>query len=199
MTRNARIAVWACWSFALALLPELASAHEGEGTSGGFVTGFLHPVLGWDHVLAMVAVGLWGGFLGPPAIWLLPIVFPLVMVFGAVLGIAGVPLPMVEAGIASSAVVLGLMIALAAKPPLWAAGTIVGVFAIFHGYAHGVELPEATNAFAYAVGFVVATGLLHVAGIVLGLLVRWPAGVYVVRGAGGVIALFGLTFLLDVA
>jgi urease accessory protein len=112
-----------------------ASAHEGTGVAGGFLSGFTHPLFGWDHVAAMVAVGLWGAFLGPPAIWILPIVFPLVMAFGAVLGIFGVPLPAVEMGIAASAVVLGVMVAIAAQPPLWVAGAIVAVFAIFHGHA----------------------------------------------------------------
>src|SRR6266545_3323120 len=118
-----------------------AFAHTGVGSAGGFTGGFAHPIFGPDHVVAMVAVGLWGAFLGPPAIWLLPIVFPLVMAFGGVLGILGVPLPGVETAIAMSAVVLGLMVALAARPPLWVAAVLVGGFAIFHGHAHGTELP----------------------------------------------------------
>src|SRR6185436_16261446 len=125
----------------------------------------------------------------------LPIVFPLVMAFGGVLGIVGVPLPAVEAGIASSAVILGLMVALAARPPLWAAAVLVGAFAIFHGYAHGKELPDGANAVAFSAGFVIATGLLHLAGIAFGLLTRWPAGQIVVRAAGGVIALVGVAYL----
>ncbi len=143
----------------------------------------------------MVAVGLWGAFLGAPAIWLLPIVFPLVMALGGVLGILGVPLPAVETGIASSAIVLGLMVALAARPPLWAAAVLVGVFAIFHGYAHGKELPDGANAVAFSAGFVIATGLLHLTGIAFGLAARWPAGRLAVRGAGGVIALVGVAYL----
>src|SRR5215475_518711 len=130
---------------ALLLVTQPALAHT-ENIGVGFLSGFAHPIFGWDHVVAMVAVGLWGVFLGAPAIWLLPIVFPLVMAFGGVLGILGVPLPAVETGIASSAIVLGLMVALAARPPLWAAAVLVGVFAIFHGYAHGKELPDGANA-----------------------------------------------------
>jgi urease accessory protein len=173
-----------------------AFAHSGSGSgSGGFVGGFLHPVFGPDHVVAMVAVGLWGAFLGPPAIWLLPIVFPLVMAGGGVMGILGVPLPGVEIGIAISAIVLGLMVALAARPPLWVAAVLVGAFAIFHGHAHGGELPPGTDAVAFSVGFVVATGLLHLTGIAFGLLARWPAGRLTVRAAGGAIALAGLAFL----
>ncbi len=183
----------------LLLFPALTLAHTDAGVTGGFLSGFTHPILGWDHVVAMVAVGLWGAFLGAPAIWLLPIVFPLVMAFGATLGVLGVPIPAIETGIAGSAVVLGLLILLAAKLPLWLAGMIVGVFAIFHGYAHGAELPEAVNPLAYGVGFVIATGLLHLIGIAFGLLVRWPIGTYAVRAGGGVIALVGFAFLFDLA
>jgi len=179
----------------LLALAGTAYAHEGAGVTGGFSSGFLHPILGWDHVVAMVAVGLWGAFLGAPAIWILPVVFPLVMALGGALGVAGLPVPAVELGIATSAVVLGLMVALAARPPIWVAAVIVGTFAIFHGHAHGTELPEAVSPLAYSVGFVVATGLLHLCGIVFGLLVRWPTGRMVVRAGGGAIALAGVTFL----
>jgi urease accessory protein len=172
-----------------------ALAHTGDGLSGGFIGGFGHPLFGPDHVAAMVAVGLWGAFLGTPAIWLLPIVFPLVMALGGVLGILGVPLPGVEIGIAASAIVLGLMVALAAQPPLVIAAVLVGAFAIFHGHAHGAELPPGANVVAFSIGFVVATGLLHLAGISFGLLARWPAGRIAVRAAGGVIALAGVVFL----
>jgi urease accessory protein len=179
----------------LVLLSGAVAAHEGGGIAGGFANGFVHPLLGWDHVAAMVAVGLWGAFLGSPAIWVLPIVFPLVMAVGGALGVAGVPLPAVETGIAASAVVLGAMVALAARPPLWVAALLVGAFAIFHGHAHGTELPEAASPLAYSLGFVVATGLLHLGGIAFGLLVRWPAGRVLVRAGGGVIAAAGVGFL----
>lgn len=173
-----------------------AWAHtEGVGVAGGFISGLLHPISGMDHVVAMVAVGLWGAFLGLPAIWILPIVFPVVMAFGGVLGILGVPIPAVEIGIAASAVVLGLCVAFAFKPPLSVAAVIVGAFAIFHGYAHGTELPEAANAYAYALGFVIATGLLHLLGIAFGLLAKWDAGKLAVRAGGGLIALAGMAFL----
>ena len=171
-----------------------ALAHTGD-VAGGFVGGFAHPLLGPDHVIAMVAVGLWGAFLGAPAIYALPVVFPLVMAAGGALGILGLPLPGVEFGIATSAVVLGMMVALAARPPLWVAAVIVGAFAIFHGHAHGAELPPGADAVAYSAGFVVATGCLHLAGIAFGLLARWPAGRLAVRAAGGAIAIVGLMFL----
>ena len=172
-----------------------AHAHEANGLAGGFYSGLLHPVLGWDHVAAMVAVGLWGAFLGNPAIWILPVVFPLVMSIGGALGVAGVMLPAVETGIAASALVLGAMVALAARPPLWVAAVLVGVFAVFHGHAHGTELPAAANPLAYALGFVIATGLLHLCGIAFGQLIRWPSGRVVVRAGGGIIALAGAGFL----
>jgi urease accessory protein len=188
------VAVLATAVLATAVLAAPAFAHAGEGT-GGFVSGFMHPLLGPDHVVAMVAVGLWGAFLRQPAIWLLPIAFPLVMAFGGVLGIAGVPIPSVESGIAASAIVLGAMVALAARPPLWIAVALVGVFAIFHGYAHGRELPDGADAVAFAAGFVIATGTLHLSGIAFGLLARWPAGWVAVRAAGAAIALVGAAYL----
>ncbi|WP_405235687.1 HupE/UreJ family protein [Lentisalinibacter orientalis] len=182
----------------LLLLADAALAHEAEGFAGGFVSGLLHPLFGWDHVVAMVAVGLWGAFLGVPAIWLLPVVFPLVMAVGGAGGVAGMPLPAVEAGIAASALVLGAMVALAARPPLWAAAVIVGVFAVFHGHAHGTELPHAASPLAYSAGFVISTGLLHLSGIALGLAARWRAGRIAIRAGGGAIALAGVGFLTGV-
>jgi urease accessory protein len=185
---------------ALALLAATAAqAHTGDALGGGFLTGFTHPLLGWDHVVAMIAVGLWGAILGPPALWILPITFPLVMAFGAALGVAGVTIPMVETGIAASGVVLGLMVALAVRPALWIAALVVGLFAIGHGHAHGTELPASANPYAYAAGFVVATGLLHLAGIAFGALTASPAGSWAVRAAGVVIALAGGAFLAGMA
>ena len=176
----------------LLLCAGAAQAHEGAGAVGGFVSGFLHPLMGWDHVIAMVAVGLWGAFLGAPALWVLPVVFPLVMTVGGALGVLGIPIPAVEIGIAVSAVVLGGVVAGALKPPMWIAAVIVGAFAIFHGHAHGTELPQAADPVAYSLGFVVATGLLHLAGIAFGLLTRWPLGIQAVRAAGAAIAVGGL-------
>lgn len=193
MSRIARL------SLVLLLAASPALAHEGEGIAGGFISGLTHPIFGWDHVVAMVAVGLWGAFLGKPAIWILPIVFPLVMAVGAAMGVAGIPVPQVETGIALSGVVLGLLVALAVKAPLWVASVIVGIFAIFHGHAHGTELPDAANPAAYAVGFVISTGLLHMAGIAFGYLTAVPMGTYAVRAAGVVIAAVGAAFLAGIA
>lgn len=188
-------AILALGALMLLALAEPAFAHSAEGAAGGFISGFQHPLFGLDHVVAMVAVGLWGAFLGAPAIWVLPIVFPMVMAFGGALGVAGVPIPHVEVGIATSAIVLGLMVALAARPPIWVAAIIVGAFAIFHGHAHGTELPHSANALAYSLGFVISTGLLHLGGIVIGLLAGWEFGRYVVRAGGAVIAMAGVAFL----
>jgi urease accessory protein len=182
-------------TFFLLIFSGAASAHEGGGIAGGFASGFMHPVLGWDHVVAMVAVGLWGAFLGNPAIWILPVVFPLVMAFGGALGVLGVPVPAVETGIALSAIVLGVMVAFAVRPPIWVAAVIVGIFAVFHGHAHGTELPGAANPLAYSLGFVISTGLLHISGIAFGMLAHWPAGKVAVRAGGGVIAMVGAGFL----
>lgn len=165
---------------------------------GGFISGFMHPILGLDHVVAMVAVGLWGAFLGKPAIWVLPVVFPLVMAFGGALGVAGVEVPYIETGIALSGVVIGLAVAFTIRPRLWIAAIIVAAFAIFHGHAHGTELPNSANPLIYSIGFVTGTGLLHLAGIVIGELTRWSWGEMLVRAAGGVIALIGLGFLTSV-
>jgi urease accessory protein len=182
----------------LVLTASAVAAHTGEAAGSGFVTGFMHPIFGWDHVAAIVAVGLWGAFLGAPAIWVLPIAFPLVMAFGGAMGVAGIPLPGIETGIAASALIIGLAVALSMRPPLWIAAVIVGIFAIFHGHAHGAEMPEAANPLAYAAGFVIATGVIHLTGIAIGLLARWPSGRVAVRAAGGVIALGGLGFLSGV-
>ncbi|MEE2733285.1 MAG: HupE/UreJ family protein [Pseudomonadota bacterium] len=179
---------------AVSLFATPAFAHTETGVAGGLISGFLHPIYGLDHLVAMVAVGLWGAQLGKPAIWLLPITFPLVMAFGGVLGVAGFPLPAIEMGIALSALVLGIMVLFSARPPLALAALIVGFFAVFHGYAHGAELPGAANPLAYGVGFVISTGLLHLAGIGLGVLTRWPLGTQAIRGLGGMIAALGVYF-----
>jgi len=180
---------------AIAFLPALAQAHEEKGQAAGLVAGLAHPVSGMDHVLAMIAVGLWGAVLGPPAIWVLPVAFPLVMAFGGLLGLLGIPVPGVEVGIAVSAIVLGAMVLAEMRPPLWLAAVIVAFFAVFHGHAHGRELPAGTSALLYSLGFVVATGLLHGVGILLGAAHRWTVGRQAVRIAGGGVALAGIFFL----
>ena len=182
---------------AAASLPVVAHAHiapAGTAAEATFATGVLHPLTGADHVVAMIAVGLWGAQLGPPAMWSLPITFPLVMAIGGIAGVVGVPLPAVELGVAMSAVVLGLMVACELRPPLWMAMLVVGVFAVFHGHAHGAALPSFGVPILYAAGFVTTTGLLHFFGIAIGLLTWWPFGKVVVRAAGVAVALVGVTF-----
>ena len=191
-----RAGATACAAMFLVASGPVALAHVHVGASAGFAPGFLHPLLGLDHLVAMVAVGLWGAFLGPPAIWALPVVFPLVMAVGGALGIAGLPLPGVEAGIAVSGLVLGLMVAGAVEAPIWLAGLIVGGFALLHGHAHGAELPKGAGALPFVAGFVVATGLLHLAGIALGGLRLWRGGDWIVRGLGLAIAATGAVFLV---
>ncbi len=192
-----RAAVLACTAALLSSIHAVpALALSADGVAGGLEAGLLHPLYGLDHVVAMVAVGLWGAFLGPPAIWLLPIVFPMVMAVGGAMGVIGIPIPFIEVGIAVSAIVLGLMVAFAVRPPIWVAALLVGAFAIFHGYAHGTELPSAANPLAYSIGFVVSTGLLHLAGIAFGLLAKWPAGRIIVRAGGALISAAGVSFLV---
>jgi urease accessory protein len=182
--------------FALSLAcPATALAHTRGGEALGFATGLAHPVSGLDHVLAMIAVGLWGAQLGAPAVWLLPVTFPVVMAFGGMVGLMGVRLPGIEIGIALSAIALGFAVFREAQPRLWVAATIVGCFAIFHGHAHGSELPPGANGLLYSIGFVIATGALHAAGIGMGLVHRWPVGRISLRAAGALVALAGVAFL----
>lgn len=173
-----------------------ASAHMGTGLPGGIASGFRHPFTGWDHLLAMVSVGIWGAFLGRPLIYALPVIFPVMMVAGAALGMFAVPLPSPELGVAASVLVLGLCIALAVRARTCVACTIVAAFAVFHGYAHGVELPSAADPVGYSVGFVLATGILHVCGIGIGLLNERPRGVILTRAMGAIVAAVGVFFTL---
>jgi urease accessory protein len=194
--RTSRAALVCILAATVAALPGTALAHTEVGVAGGLLSGFLHPLLGPDHLVAMVAVGLWGAQLGRPLIWALPIAFPLMMAVGGMLGVLGFELPGVELGIAASGVVLGLVVALALRAAVPIAVALVAAFAVLHGYAHGVELPAAANPLAYGIGFVVATGLLHLAGIAIGRLNGWrvaerPAGSYLVRGCGLLVTLAG--------
>jgi urease accessory protein len=189
-----RVAIAASGAVAL-FVGSVAEAHMGTGLAGGFGSGFRHPFSGADHLLAMVSVGVWGAFLGRPLILALPVIFPAVMVAGAVMGMLVVPLPPVELGIALSVTVLGGCIALSVKAPVWVASLIVAIFAIFHGYAHGKELPSAADPVGYSLGFVLATGSLHVVGIGIGFLNDRQGGVRVTRSLGVLIAGAGVWFL----
>ena len=178
----------------IAALPSPAMAHDGTGLAGGFAAGFIHPLSGFDHMLAMVAVGIWGAFLGRPLVYALPMLFPSAMALGGGMGMANVPTPPVELGIAISVVALGGLILFAMRLPVVLACVIVAVFALFHGYAHGMELPSAADPIGYSAGFVLCTGLLHLAGIALGTLRATRAGTLALRGVGGAMALAGVWF-----
>jgi urease accessory protein len=177
-----------------------ALAHSGHGDAGGVLHGFTHPLGGLDHVLAMVAVGLFAAHLGGRALWLVPATFVAVMALGGALGMAGIALPFVETGIALSVVVLGLAVALRISVPTLAAMALVAFFAIFHGYAHGAEMPIDASGASYAAGFLAATALLHGAGIALGLTVA-RLGQFASRAmqvTGGAMALAGVVILVGV-
>jgi urease accessory protein len=197
--RNAaarRLTIIGALGAALALLGGAdAQAHVEAGHAAGFLSGLEHPVSGLDHVLAMVSVGIWGAQLGPPALWLLPVMFPVVMALGGFLGLIGVPLPGVEIGIAASAVALGAAILLEWRPSLAAALLAVSAFAVFHGHAHGTELPPGASGLLYSLGFVAATGCLHALGIGAGLAHRWGWGRKALQGTGAAVAMGGMFFL----
>ncbi len=174
----------------------MAEAHPGS-PAHDLVHGFLHPIGGLDHVLAMVAVGLLAAQLGGRALWLVPSAFVGVMAVAAMVGAAGITPSHVETGLAASVLVLGAVVALGLGMPASLAAIIVGVFAIFHGVAHGAEIPPTVAGLSYGAGFVAATALLHAAGIGAGLLVRHlTAGAYVLRAAGGAIAAVGIMMVV---
>jgi urease accessory protein len=184
-----------CAAFLLAALGAADPAFAHSGPTGGFVTGLAHPVSGLDHVAAMVAVGLWGAQLGRPALWVLPVAFPMVMAGGAFLALVGLGLPNVEVGIAISGIVLGAVVLGQAKASLPVALLLVSAFAVFHGHAHGTELPADQNGLVYSAGFVLATGMLHAVGIGIGAIHIWKPGAVAVLVLGGVIAAAGAWFL----
>ncbi len=184
---------------ALALAPSLAFAHVGVGDAHGFVHGFMHPITGLDHVLAMVTVGIFAWQLGGRAVWLVPTTFVLLMAVGGALGMGGFTLPYVEIGVALSVVVLGAAVAFGVQLPLAAAMGLVGVFAIFHGHAHGAEMPETASGLAYGAGFMLATATLHLSGLALGAAIGRLGDVYGqawVRRTGAAVSVAGLGLVL---
>ncbi|MBF2097154.1 MAG: HupE/UreJ family protein [Gloeomargaritaceae cyanobacterium C42_A2020_066] len=195
--KSMRPMLWFLGSLALALLAMPANAHVGVGETAGFWHGFTHPIGGLDHILAMVAVGLWAAQLGGRAIWVVPTSFVAVMILGGVLGLLGVPLPGVEPGIIASDFILGALVLLATRIPLVPSAALVGVLALFHGYAHGAEMPENAKAISYAVGFVVATAGLHGVGIGLAIALKQMLSDRMVRLAGAGILLGGVYVLVN--
>ena len=186
---------WAAVLLTTLVSAQPAYAHVQKGEAIGFLSGLRHPISGLDHVLAMIAVGLWGAQLGAPAVWLLPVCFPMVMAMGGMLGLIGVHVPGIEIGIAASAILLGAAVMSEARPPIVAAAALVAFFAIFHGYAHGSELPAGESGLLYSMGFVIATGCLHGVGITIGTIHRWQWGQKLLRVAGGGVALAGVFFM----
>lgn len=181
-----------------ALLPGAAQAHVGAGDAHGFIRGFMHPVGGADHVLAMVAVGLFAAGLGGRALWLVPAAFLSMMIAGGMAGAAGLSLPFVEIGIAASVAVLGLAVACRWNVPVAAAMALAGFFAVFHGHAHGAEMPSDASGLAYGAGFVLATAALHLAGLAAALGFGRSAGAgggLALRLGGGGTALAGVAML----
>jgi urease accessory protein len=197
MARNFKQLILA--SLALAAFSGAAEAHVGVGPTTGFVHGFLHPLSGIDHELAMIAVGLFAARLGGRALWLVPLAFVGMMAVGGALGINGFSLPFVEIGIAASVLVLGAAVALDFSLPTSAAMGLVGFFAIFHGHAHGAEMPATASGLTYGIGFMLATALLHAVGIALGLgisaLATAQNSKWVMRAAGWATALAGVGLL----
>ena len=172
-----------------------AFAHTGSHPVAGFVSGFTHPFAGLDHLLAMVGVGLWAVRTAPRQAWLLPAAFVAVMTVGGALGTAGLPLGGTETGIAASVLLLGALVASMARLPVIHAALLVGLFALFHGYAHGMEMTAGDDFAAYSAGFLVATGALHLLGIGLSrLLLPMPA---LYRAVGGLMGLWGAYLLLS--
>ncbi len=185
--------VWMSLAACVGILsPSLAFAHTGMGDTSGFVSGLAHPLGGLDHICAMVGVGLWAAQRGGRAIWLAPMAFMLVMAVGGVLGMVAVYIPFVEPGILASVLVLGILIMMAVRLPLAATAALVGVFALFHGHAHGAEMPITAAGLEYGLGFLLATGLLHACGIGLGLLTTRSNFGWVARYAGAAIVLCGM-------
>jgi urease accessory protein len=181
----------------ITLLPIVAQAHPGHGPANSFASGLNHPFHGLDHILAMVAVGLWAVQLGGRSLWAVPVTFVSLMTVGGALGMMGVHVPMVETGIMVSVLVMGLLITTAARLPLAASMGLVGLFAIFHGFAHGTEIPLAASGFSYGFGFVLATAMLHACGIALGMFARKSFAAPAIRFAGAAITICGLCLWVD--
>ena len=189
--RTHRLSTALLAGFASIMAP-VALAHTGVSDTSGLMAGLMHPMGGWDHLLAMVAVGLFAAQLGGRALWAVPAAFVGLMIAGGAFGVTGLGLPFAEAGVLMSVVVLGGLIAVALRIQLAAAMAIVGLFAIFHGFAHGAEMPLGMGGFAYSAGFALTTALLHGLGIGAGLLCKRLSADTLTRWVGGAIALSGL-------
>ena len=198
LSRLPLLAILALATILVSAAPPAAHAHVFGAYGAGWAQGFEHPFSGLDHMLAMVAVGVWAAMIGGRAVWVLPVTFPLVMALGGLLAVAGVPVLGVEVGIAGSVLVMGLLVALAVRPPVGIGAAVVALFALFHGHAHGSELPEAASPILYGLGFVLATAILHAIGLAFGRVLRSPVGGRTVRVGGVAVALAGVAILAGV-
>jgi urease accessory protein len=180
------------WAIGAFFIPSLAHAHVGLARASGVLSGLLHPLTGIDHIAAMVAVGLWAAQLGGRALWTAPLSFMAAMSVGGVIGATGFPVSFIEPGIVASLLVLGLLVAAAVRLPVVMSSVLVGLFAVFHGCAHGVEMPVTASGLTYGIGFLFATGMLHGCGIVLGLLAQKTSRHHLIRYAGGAVVVSGM-------
>jgi urease accessory protein len=182
---------------AMLLIPAVAQAHVGVGEASGFMHGFAHPLGGLDHLCTMLAVGLWAAQMGGRSVWFVPLTFISVMALGGVLPLLGIALPFVEQGIVLSVLLLGVLITAAIRLPLWLGSSMVALFALWHGHAHGAEMPENASGVGYALGFMLATASLHVAGIGFGLGMQRLAHIQLIRAVGASIALCGVYLAMN--
>lgn len=178
--------------FALVFSSTNLFAHPLSGTQSGFSNGFFHPLSGLDHILAMLAVGIWAVQMGGKAKWIIPISFVVLMTIGGALGMNNINLPFAEIGILVSVIVLGVLILAGVRLPVLVSSVLVGVFALCHGHAHGAELPAAASGVAYAIGFALTTIVLHLSGIGFGAAVNKFANERIVKFSGALIVLMGL-------
>ena len=184
----------------LCLIPTTVYAHDGSNVPfGGFLAGLVHPVLGYDHFLAMLSVGILSAQIGGRAIWTVPATFVGVMAVGGALGLLGPGFNFVELGIAVSLIILGIVIAAERRLAIGVAMVAVGIFATFHGYAHGSEVPTTAEPFLYALGFLTGTALIHILGVIIGDVAKhYENGKLILRGGGAFVALIGVLFAVGV-
>lgn len=184
----------------VSVLPTVALAHDGESLPfGGFLAGFIHPVLGYDHLLAMLSVGILSAQIGGRAIWMVPATFVGVMALGGALGLLNAGINFVELGIAFSLIILGGVIAAERRLPIGLAMAAVGVFAVFHGYAHGAEIPTIAEPVLYALGFLSGTATIHITGVIIGDIARhYQRGTIALRMGGVAITLIGILFVAGI-
>jgi len=200
MDKKAKFYRGIVFALLLSLIPSTVYAHDGSNLPfGGFLSGLIHPVLGYDHFLAMLSVGILSAQIGGKAIWTVPATFVGVMAVGGALGLIGPGFQFIELGIAFSLIILGIVIAAERRLAIGVAMTAVGVFATFHGYAHGSEVPQTAEPFLYALGFLTGTALIHILGVIIGDIAKhYESGKLILRGGGALVSIIGLLFAIGV-